>query len=299
MIEEEIAKLQEYLQAGVDFKLPEFKELPNVPLYMEQVISYVNRCLSPLLSEEDSSITSFMVNNYVKAKVISGPEQKKYNEEHIGYLLAIAFLKKTLSMSEVGLLIRLDQRPDTDKRALYRFFKSMLEDVTEDTAKNANFHLKDLQKVFGKMEKEDPELAKRYLASSIAVLALRYSIKANVFEAIASKFLSSVAEITGDIPLHEAKEKSKKELKREEKNAYIEAERVGAYIEKGNKKRQQEELQKTQMLKIQLEEAERLLREEKEKKPEKASKAPKKANNKKEQPKTNKKAQKKPTKAKK
>lgn len=264
MTQEEIAKLQKYLQEGADFRLPDFKELPSVPLYMEQVTSYINQCLSPLLPENESSLTSFMVNNYVKAKVIKGPDQKKYSQEHIAYLLAIAFLKRTLSMSEVGLLIQLDQGPDTDtdKNALYRFFKSMLSDVTENVVGNASFHLEDLEKVFGEMEKEDPDKAKRYLADTLAILALRYSIKASVYSAIASRFLSSVASIASGIPLNEAKEKSKRELRREERNANIEAERLAAYVEKGKKKRQQEEFQKTQILKIQAEEAAKLLHEE-------------------------------------
>ena len=49
-----------------DFNLPEYKELPDIALYMEQVVGYIKECLEQFSNKDDSIITPFMVNNYVK-----------------------------------------------------------------------------------------------------------------------------------------------------------------------------------------------------------------------------------------
>lgn len=247
MIADEIKKLSEWLEDNEDYTLPSFKELPTVHLYMEQVVSYVNSILSPLLSEEDASaLTSFMVNNYVKAKVIKEPDRKKYNNEHLGYLFAICFLKRTLSMSELSLLIQMDGDVSTDKSALYRFFRSMLSDVTHDVVSSCKFRVDDFYKMYEKMEREDPAESTKFMADSLALMALRLSVKASVYSLISSRVLDTVSAIEAGIPLPEGREPvSKKERKRAEKNAMSEAERVAAYVEKGKKKKREDELKRT------------------------------------------------------
>lgn len=242
MIDGEIDKLLSWLLDGANFELPSYRELPTVPLYMEQVITYINKTLTPLLPEDSNALTSFMVNNYVKAKIIKEPDKKKYSEEHLGYLLAICLLKRTLSMSELSLLIRLDGDISSDKSTLYTFFRSMLKDITKDVSEKITFHVNDFNSNLGKLNLNDPVKVSQYQADSLALLALRLSIKASVYSLISSKILSSVSSILADMPLPEENAKlSKKEIKRAEKNAISEAERVARYIEKGNKKRLEKE----------------------------------------------------------
>jgi len=248
MIDEELESLYEWLQDGASFELPDFKSLPNVPLYMDQVITYVNRSLSPWLPEGEASLTSFMVNNYVKAKIIREPDKKKYNEEHLGYLLAISFLKRTLSMSEMSQLIQMDQDVSDEKSALYSFFRSMLGDVAKHISENATFHLEDIEATYEKLVNEDPEYAKQMVCDSLGVQALRFAIKASVYSLLATKFLSSIGSISGSDDFSAAKAKSKREIKREEKNALHEAERVAVAVEKGQKRKRAEELRRTQEL---------------------------------------------------
>ena len=44
-----------------DFRMPRYDELPNVGLYLEQTVKYINECLSPL----NIPVTSSMISNYV------------------------------------------------------------------------------------------------------------------------------------------------------------------------------------------------------------------------------------------
>ena len=46
-----------------DFSLPRYNDIPNVGLYLEQVVKYISEYLEPLGS---FSLTSSMVSNYVK-----------------------------------------------------------------------------------------------------------------------------------------------------------------------------------------------------------------------------------------
>ena len=81
--------------------LPRWEELPDFDLYMDQVISLIERYLNILDDGKERIITSAMINNYVKLKLIPKPIKKKYNKEHIAFLIAITLLKQILTISEV------------------------------------------------------------------------------------------------------------------------------------------------------------------------------------------------------
>ena len=55
--------------------IPKWDDLPNIELYMDQVVAYVNTVLEPLPMPP---ITPAMVNNYVKKQVLMAPKKKKY-----------------------------------------------------------------------------------------------------------------------------------------------------------------------------------------------------------------------------
>ncbi|MEG1501057.1 MAG: DUF1836 domain-containing protein [Clostridiales bacterium] len=95
-------------QNMVNFKLPRYNELPNIGLYMDQVILIIENSLKPLFSPQQGSIiTSTMVSNYVKQKLVSPPLKKKYSQNHIAYLIVVCLLKQVYSISEICELIEI------------------------------------------------------------------------------------------------------------------------------------------------------------------------------------------------
>lgn len=57
--------------------LPRWEELPDIELYMDQVISLVGKYLTPILpKQEQALLTKSMVNNYVKLELIPAPVKK-------------------------------------------------------------------------------------------------------------------------------------------------------------------------------------------------------------------------------
>lgn len=86
--------------------IPRWNELPDLDLYLDQVVNYVEKCLSQYtINKEDKIITKTMINNYVKQGIMPAPEKKKYSRSHIAYLIVICVLKQIYSISDIGRLI--------------------------------------------------------------------------------------------------------------------------------------------------------------------------------------------------
>lgn len=79
-------------------RFPQWKELPTLGLYVDQVVAIVNEQLSHLGIEP---LTKSMVNNYVKKKVIQAPIKKKYAVNQLVDLLLIGFLKTNFSLDDI------------------------------------------------------------------------------------------------------------------------------------------------------------------------------------------------------
>lgn len=88
-----------------DFSLPRWEELPDFDLYMDQVVTLINRYVQPILPDKNN-VTAAMVNNYVKQKIIPPPLKKHYNKAHLAYLLIITLFKQVLSLPEIKEVFR-------------------------------------------------------------------------------------------------------------------------------------------------------------------------------------------------
>ena len=82
--------------------LPQWELLPDIGLYMDQVVTLMDRTFSPALPKGE--MTKSMVNNYVKVGLIPRPVGKKYDREHLAMLLMICVLKQVLPVKDVALL---------------------------------------------------------------------------------------------------------------------------------------------------------------------------------------------------
>ena len=104
------------------FHIPRWNELPDIDLYLDQVVNYLERYLANYsVNKEDKIITKTMINNYVKQGIIPAPEKKKYNRGHIAYLLVICILKQVYSINDIGKLISLTIRYFELSKAYNRF----------------------------------------------------------------------------------------------------------------------------------------------------------------------------------
>lgn len=93
------------------FQMPQWREIPDLGLYMDQVVLYVQRAYEALYGLEETKrlLTPAMVNNYVKAGLIPRPTGKKYGREQLAAILMIVQLKGVLSMEMIRLMLADDQ----------------------------------------------------------------------------------------------------------------------------------------------------------------------------------------------
>ena len=79
-----------------------WEQLPDLALYMDQLISYMPRQL--IRFEGGDALTAAMVNNYIKDGLLPRAEGKRYGREHLAWLTAICALKSVISMREMAQL---------------------------------------------------------------------------------------------------------------------------------------------------------------------------------------------------
>ena len=96
------------------FHIPRWNELPNIDLYLDQVVNLINSTLSPYIflnndekKENVQVLTKTMINNYVKNNLIEAPEKKLYSKIQLAKLFVICILKQVYSISDIGKLISL------------------------------------------------------------------------------------------------------------------------------------------------------------------------------------------------
>lgn len=85
----------------------EISDIPNIDLYMDQVITIFENALgSSKRYPEDKLLTKTMINNYTKDKILMPAINKKYTSEHILQMALIYHLKQTLSIADIKSLFQ-------------------------------------------------------------------------------------------------------------------------------------------------------------------------------------------------
>ena len=109
-----------------------WQELPDIALYMDQIISYMPRQL--IHFDEGEALTSAMVNNYIKEGLVPRADGKRYGPIHLGYLTAVCALKKILSVRDTRILLAAGQARNKTPEELYTYFCAALDRALADTA---------------------------------------------------------------------------------------------------------------------------------------------------------------------
>lgn len=107
------------------FSFPNYREIPDVGLFLEQTTKYVSGVIAPLCG---ITITSSMISNYVKKKLIPNPQKKQYNRDQIAYLIFIVIAKSVLSLEHVQVLLEMQKASYTEEQA-YAYFCEEFENV--------------------------------------------------------------------------------------------------------------------------------------------------------------------------
>ena len=115
-----VGKLRRWEKYLLRFRLPDWEEIPNIGLYMDQVVVLLMEYLDYMPPElkEEQVVTAAAINNYVRKNIMPSPEKKKYYRVHIAYLVMICTLKQSLSIAMLQKLLPVG-REDEEVRPVY------------------------------------------------------------------------------------------------------------------------------------------------------------------------------------
>ncbi|MBY0121710.1 DUF1836 domain-containing protein [Bacillus sp. S/N-304-OC-R1] len=117
-------------------------EIPDIDLYMDQVIQlFENKFSNSKRNEDEKVLTKTMINNYAKGKLFFPIKNKKYSKEHLILISLIYQLKGALSINDIrGTLSKINEKIVDHSFKVEQFYESFLH-LTE---KNAAVFEKDI-----------------------------------------------------------------------------------------------------------------------------------------------------------
>lgn len=81
-------------------------DIPNIPLYMDQVTTFMDSQLSGTKRyDSDKILTKTMINNYAKNDLLPPPLKKKYSKEHLLVLIFIYYFKSFLTITDIQAIL--------------------------------------------------------------------------------------------------------------------------------------------------------------------------------------------------
>ena len=101
---------------------PLWEELPEIELYLDQVLLYVNQVTQSTLGPNDKGLTASMVNNYVIHGHIAKPIKKKYNAAQVARLIVITSLKTVFEISEIAKTLEILRTDAESQKSYYNDF---------------------------------------------------------------------------------------------------------------------------------------------------------------------------------
>ena len=112
----------------MNFHLPRYEELPNIFLYLEQLIDAAKDATRQVISEP---LTGPMINNYIKTKALPPAAKKRYSRDHLCYLIIITCLKQVFTLPQIAEFFAI-QRQTYPLETAYNFFCGEFENALKE-----------------------------------------------------------------------------------------------------------------------------------------------------------------------
>lgn len=168
-------------------RLPRWDELPDIDLYLDQVLTLLDKYLGPFLPENGGhALTASMINNYVKLRIVPAPVKKRYGRVQLAYLLVIGLLKQVLPIPDVKALLESQfegAQEQTDGGAEKRGFAKAFDCfcTLQETA-------------FADMARQAAQL--ETAAGTRPALAMEMAVRANASKTLAEKLIAPDAHLS-------------------------------------------------------------------------------------------------------
>lgn len=156
------------------------KDIPEIDLYMDQVIQlFEQKLLGSKRKEDDKVLTKTMINNYAKAKLLMSIKNKKYSKEHLLLMSLIYDLKGSLSISDIKFLLdniveKYDGDEEYDLRNLYKIYLKLNEVNSNEFIDSVEKQVDRVQKIVGENEEFGDYEEKFLLVCSLVSMSNMY-----------------------------------------------------------------------------------------------------------------------------
>lgn len=187
--------------AKMDYVKPE--DIPNIPLYMDQVTTFMETQLSAMRRHEDDKIlTKTMINNYAKNNLVPPPEKKKYSKEHILVLLFIYYFKNILSIGDIQTLLQpitekyFSKKHPVDLTAIYNEVFSLEKDQIDRVVKDIIRSYSIADSTFSDAPEHEKEFLQQF--TFICMLSFDVYVKKHIIEQMIDQMAKKKALQTPD-----------------------------------------------------------------------------------------------------
>lgn len=193
----------------IDYIKPE--EVPNIPLYMDQVTTFMDAQLaSSKRYPEDKILTKTMINNYAKNDLLPPPVKKKYSKEHVLMLIFIYYYKGVIPMNEIQTLLQpitdhyFQNGQAFDLESVYKEVVSLEKEQLEDLKKDVVDKFRRAENSFTETSGEEREFLQKF--ALICLLSFDVYMKKMIVEQL-------VAELANDAKAREPEKETHKKNK--------------------------------------------------------------------------------------
>lgn len=167
------------------------EEIPQIDLYMDQVIQlFENKFSKSKRNEDDKVLTKTMINNYAKGKLIFPIQNKKYSKEHLILMSLIYQLKGALSINDIkASLSGMNQKiieEDIDLDSFYTSYLNLTRQNVEDFKVDLEERVKDVNEEITEDKKEDSP----YLKQVLMIFSLVHM--SNLYRKVAEKLVDEI-----------------------------------------------------------------------------------------------------------
>lgn len=161
-----------------NFSIGSWEQWPDIDLYMDQVISFLERYLTHLrIDENEKLITPSIINNNTKDGILPKPVKKKYPRRLVSTLLIFSTLRQVLPTQDLAILLNtLNENEQFEK--VHSCFASTFEGAMSLTASR-------LRSEFEGVDLDDRQ--------SVAMMAMVLAIEAETRAYAARRLLASLS----------------------------------------------------------------------------------------------------------
>ena len=178
----DIEKILQITEKASENNKIDLSEIPNINLYMEQVLTFLNDELDEYKrNSKDKIYTKSMINNYVKSQVLSKPDNKKYTPNHVIELLLIFYLKQILSLDDIKNLFDYSLQ-DNNLKSIYTSYLKHTDSEYLNITSEISSYIKTLEK--------DDELKND--ETKILILISLLTAKATAYKVFSERLIDSL-----------------------------------------------------------------------------------------------------------